>query len=78
MTEKSLTNVRYILSGRRSEIVEEIDRWRRDQPPAECQSHPDCPICLLETELDLLDRYTSCLERQLWHLHQKGVSNHDV
>lgn len=66
--EKRLQNLRYILTGRKTELQEEIARWDRPEPSAGCSAHPDCPICLLRTELEIVNRYLDCVDRQLFHV----------
>lgn len=39
-----------------------------------CNEIPNAPCCLLQTELDILNRYSDVLDRELWHLRTNTES----
>lgn len=53
------------LIERREDIRTLLAKW--DDKSADCHEKPNCPRCVLLTELELLGKYISHLDRELWY-----------
>lgn len=53
------------LIERRKDVLTLYAKW--DDKSTDCHENPNCPRCVLLTELELLDKYISHLDRELWY-----------
>lgn len=62
-------NLQNLILKRKLVVQEQLAQFGR----CNCNEVPNAPCCLLQTELEVLRRYSDILDRELWHMKQTPV-----